>query len=171
MNKNRPEATINYSIYKNGVEALGTAKVSLPDLTQKTIEISGAGIAGSYNSPITGHIDPMTATFTWTNVNESTYQLSTPEEHIVDLRAAQQARENGEIKTIAIKHVLKMTPTKLAVGELAPASTGDATTEYSVSYFATYIDGKKVSEVDVLNYIYFINGKDYLEEVRKALGK
>lgn len=26
-------------------------------------------------------------------------------------------------------------------------------------------------EVDPLNYIYYVNGKDYLADVRKALGK
>jgi len=26
-------------------------------------------------------------------------------------------------------------------------------------------------EIDPLNYIYFVNGKDYLADVRKALGK
>lgn len=35
----------------------------------------------------------------------------------------------------------------------------------------TYIDGKKKLEIDPLNYIYYVNGKDYLADVRKALGK
>lgn len=39
------------------------------------------------------------------------------------------------------------------------------------SYYATYIDGKKKLEIDPLNYIYYVNGKDYLADVRKALGK
>lgn len=42
---------------------------------------------------------------------------------------------------------------------------------YAVSYYATYIDGKKKLEIDPLNYIYYVNGKDYLADVRKALGK
>ena len=46
-----------------------------------------------------------------------------------------------------------------------------ASGEYAVSYYALYLDGKKVVEIDQLNFIYYINGKDYLEDVRKALGK
>lgn len=30
---------------------------------------------------------------------------------------------------------------------------------------------KKKLEIDPLNYIYYVNGKDYLADVRKALGK
>ena len=42
--------------------------------------------------------------------------------------------------------------------------------EYAVRYWATYIDGKKVREVDQLNFICYVNGTDYLADVRKALG-
>lgn len=40
-----------------------------------------------------------------------------------------------------------------------------------LKYEDTYIDGKKKLEIDPLNYIYYVNGKDYLADVRKALGK
>ena len=32
------------------------------------------------------------------------------------------------------------------------------------------IDGVRKIEIDKLNYIHFVNGTDYLENVRKALG-
>ena len=41
----------------------------------------------------------------------------------------------------------------------------------AVRYWATYLDGKKVRELDPLNFICYINGTDYLAAVRKALGK
>ena len=41
----------------------------------------------------------------------------------------------------------------------------------AVRYWATYIDGKKVREIDPLNFICLIDGTDYLADVRKALGK
>ena len=40
-----------------------------------------------------------------------------------------------------------------------------------MTYFATYIGGVKVLEIDILNFIFFVNGVDYLADVRKALGK
>ena len=51
----------------------------------------------------------------------------------------------------------------------SPKSCGDAALS-SVRYWATYIDGKKVREVDQLNFICYVNGTDYLADVRKALG-
>ena len=59
----------------------------------------------------------------------------------------------------------------LALGKVAAASTADVSGEYAVSYYAMYLDGSKVTEIDPLNFVCIINGKDYLKDVRKALGK
>lgn len=89
------------------------------------------------------------------------------------MRAAQQSWDNstGRYVQQAVKHVLVVSPKKFAPGKLAPASSAEASGEYPVTYYATYIDGKKVLEIDILNFIYYVNGVDYLEDVRKALGK
>ena len=65
----------------------------------------------------------------------------------------------------------RLCPINLKLGKLAPATTADASGEYAVSYLAGYVDGKKELEVDPTNYIFIMNGKDYLEDIRKALGK
>lgn len=100
-------------------------------------------------------------------------KLAEPRKHQLDLRAAQQSWDNstGRYVQQAVKHVLVVNPKKFAPGKLAPASSAEASGEYPVTYYATYIDGKKVLEIDILNFIYYVNGVDYLEDVRKALGK
>ena len=71
---------------------------------------------------------------------------------------------------MAVKHILKCTPITLKTGKLANFSTGDTNAEYAVHYFATFIDGAKTLEVDPANYIFFVDGVDYLAEMRKNLG-
>lgn len=56
-------------------------------------------------------------------------------------------------------------------GTIAPATPTSGSGEYAVRYWATYINGKKVRELDPLNFICYINGVDYLAGVRAALGK
>ena len=56
-------------------------------------------------------------------------------------------------------------------GTVAPAAPTNGSGEYSVRYWATYIDGAKVREIDPLNFICEVNGVDYLADVRKAIGK
>lgn len=73
---------------------------------------------------------------------------------------AQQSWDNstGRYVQQAVKHVLVVNPKKFAPGKLAPASSAEASGEYPVTYYATYIDGKKVLEIDILNFIYYVNG-------------
>lgn len=62
-------------------------------------------------------------------------------------------------------------PKKLALGSVKPHSPGDVLGEYSVRYFAPYKDGKYALEFDQANYKLVIDGVDYAEPIRKALGK
>ena len=107
------------------------------------------------------------------SVTKAAIRLLEPRNHQIDLRASQQVWDSGagRFKQSHVKHVLMVTPTKYSPGKLAPASPAESSGEYAVTYFATYIDGVKIMEIDILNFIFFVNGVDYLEDVRKALGK
>ena len=115
----------------------------------------------------------MTLTLNFRSVTTDAIKLLEPRNHQIDLRASQQLWNSaaGKFEQTKVKHILMVTPTKFAPGKLAPASPAEASGEYAVTYFATYIDGVKKLEIDILNFIFFVNGVDYLEDVRKALGK
>lgn len=167
------ELITNFAVYENAVEYLGMSEVTLPEITSLTEEIAGAGIAGNVEAVITGHTEAMTLTLNFRTVTEAAIKLAEPRIHNIDLRASQQVQNTrtGTIDTVAVKHILKVRPKKYAPGKLAAASAADASGEYAVSYYAIYIDGKKKFEIDQLNFIYYVDGKDYLADVRKALGK
>lgn len=163
----------NFAVYEDATEFYGMAEVTLPGISSITEEVKGAGISGTFNGAFVGHIEAMTLTLNFRSVTADAIRLAEPRNHQIDLRASQQAWDNasGRFKQTAVKHILMVTPTKLAPGKLAPASPAEASGEYAVTYFATYIDGVKKLEIDILNFIYFVNGVDYLADVRKALGK
>ena len=115
----------------------------------------------------------MTVTLNFRTVTNNAIKLHEPRNHQIDLRAAQQQQDTtkGVTEVVKVKHILTIKPKKLNPGKVATAAAAEVSGEYAVSYYATYIDGKKVLEIDPLNYIYYVNGKDYLADVRKALGK
>ncbi len=167
------QAIINFAVYENGSEFVGIAKATLPDLTALTQSVSGAGIAGNVEAVIVGHFDTMTLSLNFRTTTKQSIELSEPRRHNIDLRVAQQDENTtkGEIETKAIKHILTVVPKVDKGGNIAPASQGDGSGEYSVRYWATYIDGKLVREIDPINFKCYINGVDYLADVRTALGK
>ena len=133
----------NFAVYEEGTEFYGMAEAALPEISQMSEEIKGAGISGAFNGAFTGHIEAMTLTLNFRTVTPYAIKLNEPRNHQIELRAS----------------------------KLSPAASAEASGEYAATYFATYINGEKQMEIDILNFIYFINGTDYLAEVRKALGK
>jgi len=165
--------TVNFAVYEDATEFYGMAEVTLPEISQITEEVKGAGISGAFNGAFVGHIEAMTLTLNFRSVTKDAIRLAEPRNHQIDLRAAQQYWDNtaGKFVIQNVKHVLLVTPTKYAPGKLVPAGSAEASGEYSATYFATFINGERVLEIDILNFIYYVNGVDYLADVRKALGK
>lgn len=167
------ETVIGFAVYEDATEYLGMSEVALPEISSLTEEISGAGIGGKIESVILGAVEAMTTTLNFRTVTRNAIKLHEPREHKIDLRVAQQQKDTAKGKTevVKVKHLLTLTPKKLNPGKVATASAAEVSGEYATTYFATFIDGKKMLEIDPLNYIYFVNGTDYLADVRKALGK
>lgn len=167
------ESVINFAVYEDSVEYVGMAGVTLPNLAAIVQTLSGAGIAGNVEVPVLGHYDVMSLTLNFRTTTEHSVRLSEPRRHNIDLRMAQQIEDTvaGEVKVQSIKHVLVVVPKTDTGGTVAPAAPTNGSGEYSVRYWATYIDGAKVREIDPLNFICEVNGVDYLADVRKAIGK
>lgn len=167
------ESVINFMVYENAVEYYGMAEVTLPEISHITNEVKGAGISGTFESVVLGHLEAMTLTLNFRTLVQDAIAMLEPRDHQIDLRVAQQDKDtaSGQTKVVALKHVFVVKPKKLNPGKVAPASAADASGEYAVTYWAAYIDGKKVLEIDIQNFIYYVNGVDYLADVRTALGK
>lgn len=167
------ETVIGFAVYEDATEYLGISEVTLPEISNVVEEIQGAGIGGKYESVILGAIEAMSLTLNFRTVTNNAIKLHEPRLHSIDLRAAQQEKDTtaGTTNVVQVKHILVVTPKKLNPGKVATAAAAEVSGEYAVSYYATYIEGKKKLEIDPLNYIYYVNGTDYLEAVRKALGK
>ena len=167
------ETVIGFAVYEDATEYYGMSEVTLPEISNLTEEISGAGMGGKVEAVILGAIEAMTTTLNFRTVTKNAIKLHEPREHKIDLRVAQQNKNTtkGVTEVGRVKHLLTLTPKKLNPGKVATASAAEVSGEYATTYFATYIDGKKMLEIDPLNYIYFVNVKDWLADVRKALGK
>lgn len=166
------EAIIGYRLYEDSVERLGTAEVTLPEISNLKTEIQGAGILGVMQSNILGHIEAMTMTMNFRTFEKSVTILHEPRWHKIEIYVAQQNRDtvSGKMGIDKVKYIIEIFPGKMSPGKAAPATTGDASGEYSVGYYACEIGGKMVFEIDQRNNVYKINGTDYMADVRAALG-
>lgn len=138
----------------------------------KTAEMTGAGVAGTVETIVLGHLEAMSTTINFRTLNREAVTLTAPRKHTIDLRAAVQENDtsNGNMKIKKVKNTLVIIPKTLTGGTYQPASQTDTTVEFAVSYWKQTIDGVTTIEIDPLNYICYIDGVDYLADVRTALG-
>ena len=167
------QTIINFQVYENATEYFGMAEVTLPEVSNIVTDVKGAGLSGTFEGVVLGHLEPMTLTLNFRTVTRDAIRLFEPYDHHIDLRVAQQDKDpvSGRQVVTAVKHVFVCQPKKFNPGKVAPATPADASGEYAVSYWAMFIDGRMVLEIDIMNFIYNVNGTDYLAEVRAALGK
>ena len=164
-------ATINFKVYEGKTTYVGVSDVTLPSLSFLTQTLSGVGIAGNIEAALIGQMDAMTSTFNFRNLTEETIHLATPTLHTVEMYEAQQREDSNTGESIhSVKHVMRIFPKTLSGGTAQRASTGDPSGEYAVRYWAVYVDGKRYMELDPMNSICYMDGKDYLAPVRNAMG-
>jgi P2 family phage contractile tail tube protein len=165
--------TIDFAVYEGSDEFVGIASVTLPDKNQKAIKMSGAGIGGEVDVPITGQYEAMSMDMSFRNYSSRVARLREHRRHTIELRVAQQNEDttSGQLVTDAVKHVMIVVPKSASGGTVAPATSGDMKINFSVRGWETYINGKLLDAVDPLNRVDIVNGIDYNAPVRKALGK
>ncbi|MCL2082872.1 MAG: phage major tail tube protein [Oscillospiraceae bacterium] len=164
--------TINFMVYEGKNRFAGAASVQLPNINQKTVNLSGAGIAGDVEVPISGQLEAMEVSIKFNEFSAEVARLRSPGRHTITLMPAVQRgdKTKGEIVTVPEKHTMVIVPKGLSGANIAPATQRESTLTASVRYWKYTVDGKTVHEIDPMNHIFIINGVDHGKAVRKALG-
>lgn len=166
------DKNIAYEVYESGDRLLGTAEVTLPSLEPKTSTLSGAGIGGEIEMPTPGQLGSMELELNWRTLNKKNAKLMAMKAHDLELRSATETYDaaTGILEVGAVKINVRGLPKKGDLGSLKPADHTDTKTTLEIVYFKMTIEGERMIEIDKLNYIHYVDGVDYLADVRKALG-
>lgn len=166
-----PDRLIGYRLYKDG-RFITTADVELPDIEYMTETLSGAGIAGEIEMPALGQISSMVTTINYRTQTNAQIDFLEPRGTMIDLRGSLQEYDSGSgrITSKAVKVTMNVLPKSSGLGKFEVGATTDSSSELEVTYLKMFIDNKEVLEIDKTNYIYKVNGVDYLEEIRQQLG-
>lgn len=168
-----PEKSLNFTVYADGGELLGVAEGALPGVDFMTSEVKGAGIAGVIDSPGMGQMNSMTMELTWRTITRDFARLLAPVGHVLDMYAAHLNFDagNGQYRTSQIHAYIRGISKNCEPGKLAVSESSETKTTFEIYYMKLEIDGIEYLEVDKYNFIFRVNGVDYMSEVRRALGK
>lgn len=168
--------TINYSL--RAEDATGklqlidnSADLQLPSIEKMTDTIKGAGIMGEIDMPVPGQIGSMTTAINYRADNGQYSMLSRPGAIKVEVAWVTDVLDSSSIKIGFQSNKMYMTVVnkKIELGKIEVNGSLDGSCEFEVLYLKKIIDGKEVLLIDKLNFIYAVNGKDYMEQFRAAL--
>ena len=168
-----PERMRLFDVYIDGSMESGIAEGELPNLEYMTSEVKGAGIAGTAETIVPGLFGSITFTLKWRTLPKNYFNLAKPTVHNLDMYCDMEVFDagTGTVKSQQLHVYVKAQTKHYNLGSLTVGESMDAETEHEVTYIKISFDGKEVVELDKYNYIYKVNGVDYLQESRKALGR
>jgi len=173
MAKLIPDKLNDFKVYVNGSPDLkGVADLQLPSFEAMTDTLSGGGIAGEIETPNLGHFQSMRLTINWTSILDDLSEFFKPQAVMVDCRLANQefnpAKGQPEIK--ATRVVVRGIPVTNNLGNAQKGGKYEGSTEIEVIYIKVERGQKTLVELDKINYIYKVDGVDYMAQIREALG-
>ena len=167
-----PEKIVNFNIYDEGEKLIGiSGEIKLPKLEGKSETISGAGIAGEFDSQTPGHFGNIDIEIPFQTVLDKSFSLMAPEGKTIILRGSQQSYDvsAGTINFVPLKITLRVVPKGLDLGTLGVGKKTDTKNTLTVLYLKVDVDGKTMLELDKLNFIYKVNGTDVFETIREQI--
>lgn len=170
MTSKIPEVLTNVKVYSDGASAHGTGNVKLPNIEAMTETITGAGISGEVEVPVAGHYKAMKVEIEFYNMNSVFSGLSVGESCNLQIRGSLQVYEQGKRDDVPIKVSVLGRVLSSERGTLEPGKKTSPKTTVSVEYYKEEFDGQVITEIDPLNFIAILNGKNVLAKVAENLG-
>lgn len=167
-----PSVLTNARVYREGTGLLGVATVEMPDFEYLSESISGLGIMGEMDVPVTGHFKAMSLKLKWNSHQPEAMSLLAPQAHQLDIRGSIQELDagSGTFMDKAIKVVVKAMPKKSGIGKFEPGKKMEPETELEIYYIKIWLGGVELVEVDKLNFICRLGASDMLAQIRTNLG-
>lgn len=162
----------NANVIFDGIGLAGKAKtVELPNFTPKMGDHAGLGMIGATEVPL--GLDKASAKFDWNALYpEIVGQIGDPfTAYPIQVRSQIDVYTNGG-RTGQKSYVAHLSGTfkGFPFGKFDHLNPAEFPTEMVVHAAKLIVDGKTLYEVDVLNNIWIVNGKDLLATFRKNLG-
>lgn len=166
-----PTVTNTYNVYRKGNALIGLSdEIQIPDFKAITEEMSGSGMLGKIQEAVMGHFDSMEMTIPFLNLDDDIFSFADPLEVIdLNLRASQQQldKDEGTASYRGIRIAIRGKLKSFTPGKLKQGGRMDASITLELHYILIAIDGETKLELDKLNQVYRVNGKDIMEEMRK----
>jgi P2 family phage contractile tail tube protein len=165
-----PEVINNFNVYDGDNNRLMgiSDEVTLPNVESKTATVSGAGVLGDFDVPVSGQFNAMEFDLPFRLLYGSifsVFKMNTSKKLV--LRGSEQIMSDGEIKHESLRVSVKGRVKSLEPGKVKGGESMGSSVKLSVFYLKITISGKEQLYIDVFNNIFRVDGIDMLADIRK----
>ena len=164
-----PEVISDFNVYEDGTKLIGVSgEVELPTLESMKETISGAGIAGEYETVIPGHFSPISMDIPFEMLSVPVVKLYSKGSVSLTLRGSQQCRDvaTGTVEHKKLRVVVTGTPTALKFGKVAKTKKTASGVTVQVLRYELYIADEEAIVLDKKAYVFRVFGEDMLAPIR-----
>lgn len=162
-----------YNAYLSGSKLIGLAdEVTLPDFEAMTETLSGAGLLGEIDEPLLGHFKSIEMEIPFRTLNNDIFKLANAQSNVnVTLRMSTQTLNESDMKTdfVPSRVVIKGKNKSFSGGKVKQGNGTGSSIKIEVMYILIEVNGKSKFELDKINFVYKVDGKDLLDKVRKQV--
>lgn len=168
---NIPEKINAFNVYLSGNMLIGLSEeVALPSFEGITETVSGPGLLGEFESAALGHFSSMEMEIPFRQMDEEIFKLADQSAALdLTLRGSIQFTE-GSTGATGFKPMRVVVRGKNKSLEGGSAKQGNGTKskiKVEILYILIEINNKPMIELDKLNFVFKVNGKDLMEKVRR----
>ena len=163
--------TADFAVYANGAKMSDVMEVELPEVEFTTDEISGGGIIGKIDMPSTFSPESMEMTIKVRSTADPESYNNLIKGGNIEIRWAVDIVDSttGMPDLVGNKAFCTAMPKTISDGTLESGAAQEAENTYELITYKRMINGVTVLEVDKLNGILKIGGKDYSSKLSTLL--
>ena len=167
-----PRKLKHMNLFNNGTSYVGVCgAVTLPKLARKMEAWRGGGMDGPVKVDLGHSDDGLQLEWTLGGMDLVVLrQFGAVKADGVMLRFAGSYQRDDTGEAVAVEVVVRGRHEELDMGEAKPGENTEHKVMTTCSYYKLSVDGKEEIEIDLLNFIYQVDGQDLLAEHRKNIG-
>lgn len=165
-----PNSLKNFNVFNDGVSFMGTVEeVKLPKLSRKMESYRAGGMDGEIELDLGQEkleIEQVCGGFVVDAYKA--YGVTKAAGVLIRFSGAYQRDDSAAVQAVDI--VVRGRHKEIDPGDAKGGDRGKTTIKSTLTYYKLTVDGSDVIEIDLLNFIFKVNGVDMLEAQRKAIG-
>lgn len=165
-----PNALKNFNVFNDGRSCMGEAEeIKLPKLSRTMEKYRGGGMDGGVEIDL-GQ-EPLEIEHIYGGFMAEVFkQYGVTKAAGVMLRfaGAYQRDDTGEVKAVEI--VVRGRHKEIDPSEAKGGSPGKTTVKSTLTYYKLTVDHEVLVEIDLISFIFMVNGEDMLAAQRRAIG-